>query len=251
MLAQVTGHCLHFAIECGTIAKGIGVTVTAILLFIGSVYLLLSAIFGRWMGYLVLMVALTGWLMILSSIWFFGFWSQGPTTPPNQGPRGAQPSWQVLYTSPTDTSPDYHTFSTWPGPNWHEADLTDPNQLADYTQASSAVQTYLSNELTKQMGIDPNAATAVQPGQISIDSVQFSQDGSTDIAVVTAHYAGGGPLWTVSLYKNSGSIPRYSIMFLAGSILLFLLHVPLLDRAEKRRKQFLTGGQAPAWYGPA
>jgi hypothetical protein len=40
-------------------------------------------------------------------------------------------------------------------------------------------------------------------------------------------------------------------MFLAGSIVLFLLTLPLLDRAEKKRKEILTGGEAPPWYGPA
>jgi hypothetical protein len=53
------------------------------------------------------------------------------------------------------------------------------------------------------------------------------------------------------MYYDSGSIPRYSIMFMAGALILFLLHLPLLDRAEKKRKEFLTGGAAPAWYGPA
>ena len=36
-----------------------------------------------------------------------------------------------------------------------------------------------------------------------------------------------------------------------NSILLFALHLPLLDKAEKKRKQFLVGGNAPPWYGPA
>ena len=40
-------------------------------------------------------------------------------------------------------------------------------------------------------------------------------------------------------------------MFLIATILIFGIHVPLLDRAEKKRKEFLTGGSAPAWYGPA
>jgi len=40
-------------------------------------------------------------------------------------------------------------------------------------------------------------------------------------------------------------------MFMIAAILLFLFHLPLLDRAEKKRKAFLTGGSAPAWYGPA
>jgi hypothetical protein len=41
------------------------------------------------------------------------------------------------------------------------------------------------------------------------------------------------------------------MMFLGGSILLFAIHVPLLDRAERKRREFLTGGTAPPWYGPA
>ena len=244
-------HCLSFAIDCGTIVKGVGVTVTAIVLFIGSVYLLLTAVFGRWMGYLVSMVALSGWLMMLSSLWLFGFWSQGPTTPTNQGRRGAQPTWVVLEASTTQTSDQYKQFATYPGPEWKNVNPNNVDAVADETQAKSAVQTFLAAQMNDQSNTDPNAATAVTPTQITVDSIQFSQDGGTPIAVATAHYNGGGPLWTVSLYKDPGSIPRYSLMFLGGSILLFFIHVPLLDRAEKRRKEFLTGGSAPAWYGPA
>jgi hypothetical protein len=32
---------------------------------------------------------------------------------------------------------------------------------------------------------------------------------------------------------------------------LFVIHLPLLDRAERSRKAFLTGGATPPWYGPA
>jgi hypothetical protein len=40
-------------------------------------------------------------------------------------------------------------------------------------------------------------------------------------------------------------------MFFGGSIALFLLHLPFLDKAERKRKEILTGGNAPPWYGPA
>ena len=56
---------------------------------------------------------------------------------------------------------------------------------------------------------------------------------------------------TQRLYYDGGSVPRYSYMFLGGSIVLFVAFLPLLDRAERKRKEFLTGGGAPAWYGPA
>ncbi len=68
--------------------------------------------------------------------------------------------------------------------------------------------------------------------------------------MVTAFFTGGGPQTTVSMYYDGGSVARYSWMFLIASIILFAIHLPLLDRAERKRKQFLTGGTAPAWYGP-
>ena len=37
----------------------------------------------------------------------------------------------------------------------------------------------------------------------------------------------------------------------SGSLVLFLIHLPFLDRAERKRKAILTGGTAPPWYGPA
>ena len=91
--------CLGFHIDCGILAKGVGVVLMGLTLFVGSVYLLLTAVLGRWMGYLVLMVSFSGWLIMLSALWAFGFYSQGPDTPVNLGPRGAEPAWVPLLAS--------------------------------------------------------------------------------------------------------------------------------------------------------
>jgi hypothetical protein len=244
-------HCLGFAIDCGTIAKGTGVVIMAFILFVGSVYLLLTAILGRWMGYLVLMVAFSGWMMILSSMWLWGYWSQGQDTVTQLGPRGALPAWVVLQASPGETSTTYSTFSSYPGSNWTMANESDPDQVADETDASSAVGTFLATQLNTEKNLETSDPTAFTSTQFTVDSIRFANDGDTKLAVAQAHFNGGGPLWTVSLYFDQGSVSRYSKMFLAGSILLFFIHLPLLDRAEKKRKEFLTGGSAPAWYGPA
>ena len=50
---------------------------------------------------------------------------------------------------------------------------------------------------------------------------------------------------------DSGSVNRYSWMFLIGAVFGLAIHVPFLDRAERTRKEILTGGTAPPWYGPA
>jgi hypothetical protein len=248
MIAAST--CLGFHIECGTLFKGAGVTVMALTLFVGSVYLMLSLVFGKWMGFLLLAVCFSGWLIIHSSLWYFGFWAQGPGTPTNQGPRGAEPSWVVLDGGLAASDEQYTVFADYPDPPWA---APTPSQEGSVESVSSAATSFLAAQANEELGIDPLAQDAVTGTQFTIDSVKFApaEDGKTSLAVVQAHYSGGGPLTTLTLYHDSGSVPRYSIMFMIASLIVFLSFLPLLDRAEKKRKAFLTGGSSPAWYGPA
>jgi hypothetical protein len=251
---MLADSCLTFAVSCGTLFKGVGVVVAGFALFIGSVYVLLSAVFGRWMGYLVLSVSFFGWMIVLSGIWWFGFWSQGPTTPTNLGPRGSDPSWQVLGAGLAPGSDRYSEFSSYPGDGWQLANPNDPSETANITSVTGAAGTYLANQANAELGIAPDALNAVTSTQFVVNDISFdtTADG-TQLAVVHGAFVGGGPETTLSMYywAHWWSVPRYSMMFFFGSILLFGIHLPLLDRAEKKRKEFLTGGTAPAWYGPA
>ena len=71
------------------------------------------------------------------------------------------------------------------------------------------------------------------------------------VVSLTAFFSSGGPEITVFAYHDSGNVQSWSFGFLIASVLGFAIHLPFLDRAEKRRKDILTGGTAPAWYGPA
>jgi hypothetical protein len=240
--------CLGFHVECGTLLKGAGVTVMGLILFVGSVYILLSAVFGRWMGYLVMMVAFSGWMILLSSMWYFGFYAQGPTTKTNLGPRGLEPAWVPLEGGLEVADQRYTTFAKYPDAPWKSpTDPQDPSILS----VSSVVTTFLAEQANEQLGHAEGDPDAILNTQFTVDNIHFAPQGKVSLAVVQAYFNGGGPLITVTLYHNSGSVPRYSLMFLGGSLLLFALHLPLLDRAEKKRKEFLTGGNAPPWYGPA
>ena len=245
---MVADTCLGFGVSCGTMFKGVGVVIAAFVLFIGSVYVLLAAVFGRWMAYLVLMIAFAGWMILLSSMWLFGFWAGGPDTKTNLGPRGSEPAWQVLSAGATAGSTRYLEFGSYPNEPWTPADPTS----ADFQAAQGAATTFLAQQANASLGRDPLDVNAIQSTNFTVDSTKFATaaDG-TPIAVVEAHFTAGGPETVLTMYHNSGSVPRYSMMFLAGSILLFVIHLPMLDRAERSRKAFLTGGSAPPWYGPA
>ena len=241
--------CLGFNIDCGILAKGIGVVLMSLTLFVGSVYLLLTAVLGRWMGYLVLMVSLSGWLIMLSALWAFGFYSQGPDTPVNLGPRGAEPAWVPLLASIDSTSDRYEEFAAYPDEPWEQP--APGEDAAEVQSVTGIVSDFLAEEANVELEIPETDPTAVSGVDFAVDSISFAESDGTQLAVARAHFLEGGPLWTVSLYHDEGSVPKYSYMFLVGSVILFAIHLPLLDRAEKKRKDFLTGGAAPPWYGPA
>jgi hypothetical protein len=243
--------CLTFAIDCGVLWKGLGVTIAGFILFVGSVYVLLAAVFGRWMGYLVVAVAFFGWMTIMSAIWLFGFWSQGPSTPTNLGPRGPDPAW-VVDSAGLSPGAAHAELASYPSGEYPEPDLNDPQQAADVQAAQGAVQVYLAKTANEQLGQDPTAFDSLQPTQFVIDDMRFvTAENGTKLAVAEAHFSEGGPSTTVTLHFSSGQVWHYSVMFLAVSLLLLILHIPALDRAERTRREFLIGGAAPPWYGPA
>jgi hypothetical protein len=124
-----TSTCLSFAVDCGTLAKGAGVVIAAFVLFVGSVYVLLAAVFGRYLGYLVLMIAFSGWMIIQSAMWLFGFWAQGPDTPTNLGPRGSEPAWVVASAGLGAGIDRYDTFDEYPGGSWESVSTrADPGK---------------------------------------------------------------------------------------------------------------------------
>jgi hypothetical protein len=242
--------CIGFNIPCDTLWKGAVTVAMGFIIFVGCVHVLLSAVFGRRMGFLVLVVAFSGWMMILSALWFFGFFSQGIGTKTNLGPRGSEPAWIPLASGTAVTSTQYPTIDRYPGPPWHEPTA---GLDASVQSVTSAIQTFLAEQANERIGKQEFEPGAFATTDFTVQQIQFATapDGKTSLAAAQAFYNGGGPTVTLLLYHDSGSVPRYSIMFLIGSVLVFGLTVPLLDRAERSRKEILTGGDAPPWYGPA
>jgi hypothetical protein len=252
------------SIFCGpgiTCANWVGVLtiVMAFVIFVGSIYLILAAVFGPRMGYLVVAVAFFGWMIIFSSLWAFGFFSQGPTTKNNLGPRGTEPHWQALAAGVAVSSPRYPVVSKYPDKPWfHPTSPEDPRQASVGTM-TTAVQEFMAERANEQLvqqgketeeqALSPTPLVATT--DFTVSEVAFTTAGKTSLSAARVVFNGGGPSLIVFAYHDSGNVPVYSYSFLAGSILGFAIHLPFLDRAERRRKAVLTGGRQPQWLGPA
>ena len=107
---------LSLQISCGpgltcSSIYGYLTVIMAFVIFVGSVYLLLAAVFGIRMGYLVLAVAFFGWMILFSAIWVFG--TAAPNSK-NLGPRGSDPHWQPIVAGISAASAKYTVASSYP-----------------------------------------------------------------------------------------------------------------------------------------
>jgi hypothetical protein len=231
------------------VVKGIVVVIAAFILFVGSVYVLLTAVFGLRMGYLVLAVSFFGWMIIFSMLWTFGqpkvFGVTGLL--PNLGPRGTEAHWQVFAagTGPQETR--YRETASFPEAPWRPS---SPSTQTSVDTLATVVQKYLAEQAHEALGTEEGAEPDSTVFVVQDVFFATASDG-TSLGGAHAFFTAGGPEVTVFAYHDSGNVPIYSFAFLGASILGFLIHLPLLDRAEKRRRAILTGGTAPPWYGPA
>jgi hypothetical protein len=241
--------------------KGLAVTLAGFILFVGSVYVIMSAFMGRVMAYLVLATAFFAWMIILATLWTFGASLFGVGTPKYQGPRGTEPHWQVIAAGVADVPTKYSQTKTYPDDPWRTPTTTTAQ--ASVATVKTAFQNYLTQQAKAQLEKEgtkvclptekpePNCFL-LDPATFNVTDVEFAtaSDG-THLAAGHSFYALGGPQVTLFAAHEKGNVPVYSVAFLLASIVGFLLHLPFLDRAEKKRKAILTGGTAPPWYGPA
>ena len=221
--------------------------IMAFIIFVGSIYLILAAVFGARMGYLVLAVAFFGWMIIFSAIWAWGLLSQGPDTKTNLGPRGTEPHWEALGAGVELTSSRYPVITRYPGKPWAAPHGIDDPRQASVGTVTSAVQGFLAGEANAQLEGDETVAAE----DFTVTDVRFARVGGTSLAAARAVFNQGGPTVVVFAQHDSGNVPVFSYLFLAGSLVGFAIHLPFLDRAERKRKAVLTGGKAPPFLGPA
>ena len=238
LLAQAHGGAATSTLE------GALVFVSSIVLFVGSVFLLLAAIFGIRMGYLMTATGFFGFWVILAALWAFG----APGTPRFLGPRGDLPAWIAVAQGTDLRSETFPVIDEYPRGDWRSAE--DAEATAEVEPATLAFQEFLAEQANEELAAE-GLEGEVPPESFQVSNVRFAEDGDTRLAAATAVSGTGGREVEVVGYLDEGDEGLPSWLALGLGLVGFAVHVPFLDRAERKRKDVLTGGEQAPWRGPA
>lgn len=224
--------------------EGTLVVVAALVIFGGGVWVLTGAVFGTRMGYLISATAFFAFMLILSALWVLG----APGTPKYLGPKGELPAWVPLAAGQDLTSATVPLVEEYPAGPWETPKAAGLTTEAE--PAMLAFQEFLAEEATAELkgaGIEGEVA----PTEFTIEGLRFTEIEDRPVAMARGFATDGGPEVLVFGHKDPGNEPLPSYLFLVGSIIGFVAHLPFLDRAERTRKELLTGGEQPPFRGPA
>jgi hypothetical protein len=229
--------------------KGILIVATAFLLLPGSVYMLLAVNFGALKGYLIAATAFFGFLILLSATWLFGL----PGTTPLTGPKGTAPTFKFFTLDDPAASrfDSVRSFQGGAGNGWQEA----PAAAAAGEQGGGAEETLRADlDVARQTAVSTliketnrdNKDSSEDLDTTNLDAKAFYaiQDGTEVAAIVISPKdppEGSGlkrPTFqpkTTFAYRDPGAPSLPSVLFLAGSLVLFVVHMLALGLVERRR----------------
>ena len=223
-----------------TFVVGLAAFISSVIIFCGSVWLLLAVIMGPKLAYFVSASVTLGFLLIMGAVWSYG-------TP--LGPVGELPSWNGVDAAAVGESLDFGPASSYPDSPWEPADPEDQHQVTIVGELENAAADFLEEELDAG-----NIDTFESGGDAIVDSelTRLLEDGEQQYGAVTftvlevegdgaeleddAQEAVEGEDTVIVMEYDAGNPSRPARLITAGTFLLFLAHLFGLSRSERRTR---------------
>lgn len=204
--------------------EGIAAVTAAVVVFCGSIWLLLMLVLGGRLAYFVTATVTLGVLLIMGVVWSI-----------NQlGPVGQLPEWNAIGAGDTAADVNFGAASSYPSGPWQPVNTDDAAEAAK----GAELETSAGDELDKAIqggkvttfkdASDALANTdktrVLEQGGKTYGAVTFEDTKATKSAVVVMAYDPGNPLG-----------PARQITL--GILVLFALHLFGLSRVEKRARR--------------
>jgi hypothetical protein len=226
--------------------EGLGAVLSGIIVFCGSVFLLVAMVTGARLAYFITACVTLAFCTMMGFVWS-GF--NPPFIPPTVnplGPVGQLPSWDEVGHAEDAGDIDFEAAGSYPDDPWFEADTEDPLE--------SAQSSTLKNEATSALeaAIDEGeAADYTDVGDLLVDeeTVRLLNQGDATYGGATFVPLEGeeGPDISVIMEYDTGNPLRPARMMTLGFFILFLLHLGglwFMERKARRQAEEREAGRA-------
>lgn len=214
--------------------------ISAVLIFCGSVWLLLAVLMGARLAYLITATVTLSFVLIMSLVWSYG----DPL-----GPVGELPEWNPVDIGTEASALSFGPASSYPDDPWHTADEGDQLQATQQSELETAATDYLDEAIAEGkidqyssagdvLVTDESARLTEQGGEtyglLQLEPVPADQ--GEEGAAAPQQDAEGPDLFVVMQW-DPGNPSRPARQLALGVLIVFAGHIFLLSRAEKRSKR--------------
>lgn len=214
-------------------AVGTGVVISAIIVFCGSIWLLLAMVLGGRLSYFVTASVTLGFLVMMGIVWSFT----------DLGPVGELPEWKPVGVAEEPSDLEFGPAAQYPQGPWQAVDADDETQ----TTQGSELETKAAEELEAAINEgDIDNFESVEDGAVDSGQTRLLEDGGDLYGMATveptedAVDAGTARGEVVVLAKfDPGNVQTPARLITAGTIVLFALHLFGLSRAERSVRRII------------
>ena len=226
--------------------EGIAAVLSAVLIFIGSAFLLLALIVGARLAYFITACVTLGFVFIMTLVW-----SQG--TP--LGPVGQLPEWENVALAEDASATDFGAADSYPEGEWKVPDEDNPTEITQAGELESAAIDYLEEVINEgeteveflaatdaavtedstrllQQGEDLYGALELEASTSALDENKEADPEQIGTVVTPADAKG----FVVMKYDFGNPLGKARTIA-GGTFLLFALHLFGLSRTEKKVRQ--------------
>jgi hypothetical protein len=205
--------------------EGVAATVAAIIVFCGSVFLLLAMVLGGRLAYFLTASITLAFLLMMGIVW-----SINPL-----GPVGKLPEWDPLDIGPDPAQLDFGPAAEYPEGGWQPIDTEDEVQAAKASELEGAATDYLETAIERG---DVDTFESASDAAANSDLTRLLEQGGREYGAVTLEPAAGQGQGTVVVMSYDAGDPLGPPRVItAGTLILLLAHLFGLSVSERRARE--------------
>lgn len=210
-----------------TFIEGVAAVVAGVIVFCGSIFLLLAMVLGGRLAYFITASVTLAFLVMMGVVWSLP--AQSPL-----GPVGKLPEWDPLDIGADPAQLDFGPAAEYPEGAWQAVDTEDEAEAAKASELEGAATDFLETAIEEG---DVDTFESATDAAVNTDLTRVLQQGDREYGAVTLEpVAREGEETVAVLSYDPGNPLGPARTITAGTFVLFLLHLFGLGLSERKAR---------------